>query len=327
MTKALVLGATGFLGGHIALTALQSGWEVYAFRRDPQSQGYLEGIPVQWVEGNLHDPLSLEVAMNGVDVVFHAAAFYPTDGNPRKVPEFVGYATHEIQNVLNACHKTGVNRLVYTSSLTTIGAPPENEDRLANESDFYIPGTLAKSAYYEAKILMEKAVLDAAAGGLESVVLNPSAMFGPGDVHLTMGGLLIAVARGMVPVWLPGIINVVDVRDVATAHLTAAERGSVGERYIIGGYNYTVREALTQTANVAGVRPPRFGVPLWMVDGITMVSDLLPFLGIPTNHLRAVHLWQGYNTEKARDELGFNPRPFEETVKDSLDWFRSMGHL
>jgi dihydroflavonol-4-reductase len=269
----------------------------------------------------------LKAAMKGIDVVFHAAAFYPKEGNPHKVPEQVAYAVNEIQNVIEAVQESGVRHLVYTSSLTTIGHPPPGENRLADERDVYIAGTLAKSGYYEAKIAMEKKVLQACEDGLPGVVLNPTAVFGPGDINLTMGGLLIAVARGLMVGWLPGKINVVDVRDVAKAHITAVEGGQMGERYIIGGHNYQIREALNETARVAGVRPPRFEIPLWVLRGLVILSDLIPSLPLPSNHLRAVHLWQEYNTQKAQQELGLTPRPFEETVRDSMAWFRANGNL
>ena len=163
--------------------------------------------------------------------------------------------------------------------------------------------------------------MNAATDGFPAVVLNPTAVFGPGDVNMTMGGLLIAVEKGWMIGWLPGEINVVDVRDVAAAHIAAVSQGKIGERYIIGGHNFTVRDALAETARVCGRNPPRFEVPIWALKGLAGLGDLFPFLPLPSNHLRAVHLWQGYNTKKAELELGINPRPFADTVRDSLDWF------
>ncbi|RME06275.1 MAG: NAD-dependent epimerase/dehydratase family protein [Anaerolineae bacterium] len=325
--QTLVLGATGFIGGHIAKEALEQGWKVRALRRTPASVGHLNGLPVEWVPGDLNDTASLAAAMQDVDTVFHAAAYYPTDSNPRKVPAQVRQARQEIANVLNAARQAGVRRLIYTSSLSTIGQPPANANRLADERDVYQPGSLAKSGYYEAKIVMEQAVLQAADDWLDAVVLCPTAVFGPGDVHLSIGGLLIAVARGLAIAWLPGEINVVDVRDVAAAHIAAVEHGRRGERYIIGGHNYTVRQALEIAARVAGVRPPRFGIPMAAIKALIALGDTLPFLPLPANHLRALPLWQGYNTAKAQRELGLSPRPFEETVRDALAWFREHGYL
>ncbi len=323
--KTLILGATGFIGGQIARAALEAGWEARGFRRDPTRCGHLAGLPVSWVTGDLNDLPSLRAAMQGIEIVFHAAAFYPKDGNPRKVPQMIGAAQQEIHNVLAACQQAGVRRLVYTSTLTTIGQPPAGENRLADERDFYQPGALPKSAYYEAKIAMEQAVLQAAAVDLDAVIVNPTAVFGPGDVHLTLGGLLVAVARGWMIGWLPGAINVVDVRDVAAAQVAAAQKGQRGERYILGGHNFTVRQALEIAAAVSRARPPRFEIPLWAIGGLVALGDWLPFLGLPANHLRAVPYWQGYNTTKARRELGLTPHPFEETVRDALAWFQKTN--
>jgi dihydroflavonol-4-reductase len=325
--RALVLGATGFIGGHIAKAALAAGWEVRGLRRRTNRSGHLGELPVSWVRGDLKDYAALRLAMDRVDVVFHAAAFYPTDGNPRKVRQQVEYAEREIQNVLAAALAAKVKRFVFTSTLTTIGHPPAEENRLADERDFYVPGSLPKSAYYEAKFAMEQMVLEAVAQKIPAVVLNPTAVFGPGDVNLTLGGLLIAVARGRMIGWLPGEINVVDVRDVAAAHLAAAEQGIIGERYILGGHNYTVREALTLAANVAGVKAPRFEIPLWLLKSTVGLGDLLPFLPFPANHLRTVEYWQGYNCQKAYQTLGLTARPFRDTVWDALDWFRKTGQL
>ncbi|MCJ7703667.1 MAG: NAD-dependent epimerase/dehydratase family protein [Anaerolineales bacterium] len=323
MVKALVLGATGFIGGHIAQAAIAAGWEVSGLRRDSTRTGHLGGFPVRWVQGDLNDIASLQTAMERMDVVFHAAAFYPKTGNPHKVPEQIQTARSEIRNVIHAVQVAGVSRVIYTSSLTTIGHPCPHENRLADESDFYRPGTLAKSGYYEAKIAMEKLFLEACSGGLPGVILNPTAVFGPGD----MGSLLVAVSRGWMVAWLPGDINVVDVRDAAEAHIAAAQNGNIGERYIIGGHNYPVRDALSLVARVAGVRPPRFEIPRWFLRALTGLGDLIPALPLPTNHLRAVHLWQGYNTQKAQGQFGLSPRPFEDTVCDSLAWFRQNGLL
>jgi dihydroflavonol-4-reductase len=296
-------------------------------RRRANRRGHLGDLPVSWVRGDLKDYAALRLAMDRIDVVFHAAAFYPTDGNPRKVQQQVDFAEREIRNVLAAALAAKVKHFVYTSSLTTIGHPPPEEDRLADERDFYVPGSLPKSAYYEAKIAMEQAVREAVDQKIPAVILNPTAVFGPGDVNLTLGKILVAVARGKMIGWLPGEINIVDVRDVAQAHIAAVEQGQVGERYILGGHNFSVKAALTEAANVAGVNPPRFEIPHWAINGLVGLGDILPFLPFPANHLRTVENWQSYNCEKARRELGLAPRPLRETFWDALDWLRKTGHL
>jgi len=324
--KVLVLGATGFIGGHVARSAIQAGWSVRGLRRNRQSTGHLGNQAIQWVHGDLRDYQSILKAMHNVDIVFHAAGYYPKGGDPHKVPAQIEYARDEINRVLHAVRQAGVARLVYTSSLTTIGQPPDEEERLADERDVYTPGSLPKSGYYESKIVMEQAVMESVEGGLDTITLNPCAVFGPGDVHLTLGRILIAVARGYA-IAFPATINVVDVRDVATAHIKAAEIGRTGERYILGGHNLSVKNALTQAARVAGVTPPLFKIPIWAINGFVSLTDAVPLLSLPSNHLRAVRLWQGYNTSKAQRMLGLTPRPFSTTVREALEWLHKQGYF
>lgn len=325
--QVLVLGATGFIGGNIARAALAAGWPVRALRRDPDSIGDLKGLPVEWVNGDLNDPPSLLQSMQGCEVIFHAAAYYPHSRDNLTVAEHVTRALTQIEGVLDAFGKSGAVRLVYTSTLTTIGHPPAAEPRLADERDYYQPGDLAKSGYYECKIAMEARVEEASRSGLNVVILNPTAVFGPGDVHLSLGSMLVALADGQAFFWLPGDINVVDVRDMAKAHIQAAMKGKPGERYIIGGHNYSLHQALEVAASAAGVRPPWMKLPLWVIDILVALGDTLPSLPLPANHMRAIRHWQGYNTAKARAELGLSPRPFEQTVRDAIAWFQANGYL
>lgn len=325
MTRALVLGATGFIGGHIAHAAVEQGWEVRGLRRRSGALGHLERTQVRWFEGDLDWPQTVAEAFQDVEVVFHAAGHYPDDG--RDVHEHVAYAVAQTRAVLNACREAGVARLIYTSSLTTIGQPPQAEQRLADERDHYVPGTLPRSAYYECKYAMESEVLRAAAAGLPALVLNPTAVFGPGDHHLTTGSALLAVARGWGRAWVEAETNVVDVREVGKAHVHAAETGRIGERTILGGHNTSVRELVTLAAELAGFPPPRIRIPLGFIDFVVALADWFPGPVPLGNHLRALRLWQGYDCAKARRELGLRPRSLRETLRDALAWYREQGFL
>lgn len=327
MFEVLVLGATGFIGGHVAKAAESVGWHVRGFRRHPARVGHLTSQNIRWFEGDLEDIDSLDKAMRDVDLVFHAAAYYPQAKDPRSVAGHVERAKKEIDNVLNAAQRANIRRLVYTSSLSTIGKPPADETRLADERDVYQPGTLPDNAYYEVKSVMEKAVLEAALAGLPAVIVNPTTVFGPGDVHLATGRILVAAAKGQLIVSPPGVINVIDVRDVAECQIAAARNGKQGERYILGGYNYPIPEALTLMAETAGSRAPLFTIPPGMIRTVIQLSRALPFLPDLPDHLRAFSYWQGYNTKKAKEELNLSPRLFEETVRDSLKWFQDHGIL
>jgi dihydroflavonol-4-reductase len=214
--------------------------------------------------------------------------------------------------------------LIYTSSLTTIG-PPSQSGRLADERDFYTPGS-SDSAYYESKFAMEHMALRAAADGLPVVALLPTAVFGPGDVKPVTGQVLLMVAKGRVPAYLDAAINIVDGRDLAAAHIAAAEHGQVRHRYIIGGHNLTIRQALTLAATEAGVARPRVKLPRIIVDALVRLGDALPGVELP-DHARTLHLLQPLSTQKAERELGLKNRPIERTVRDSLAWFREHKYL
>lgn len=319
----LVLGATGFIGGHIALAALEQGYRVRGLRRDPNATGHTGAAPIEWVDGNLEDYNSLARAMDAVEVVFHAAGYYPVHSQPSKVASQVAYATDQINRVIEAARHASVKRFIYTSSLTTIGNPPPGSKRLADETDFYQPGSVAKSAYYEAKSAMESIVLAASRSGLPAVVLNPTAVFGPGDIHLTMGRILLAVRKGAFIAWVPVTTNFIDVRDVAAGHLAAASQGIIGERYILGAYNMSLRTLIDLVAAKFKVHTPRFKITTQSIDRLVRLADLLH---ISTgNHLRAISLWQSFNTEKAEAQLGLTHRPFEQTIEDAIQWFRQNG--
>ena len=322
---ALVLGATGFIGGHIAKAAHAAGWRVRGMRRRPGSSGHLAPDTVEWRQGNLDDPAALVSAMEGAELVFHAAAYYP--GNGGRVPAQVAYAVGQIRRVLLAARQAGVQRMVYTSTLTTIGLPPPGSERLADERDRYTPGSKPRSAYYECKYAMESEVLRAAARGFPVVVVNPTAVFGPGDVHLTLAGLLIAAARGRMIAWLPAHLNVVDVRDVAQAHLQAARLGEIGARYILGGHNTTLRTLLDLATRLADASPPRFEIPLGLLDLLAVLDRVLPLPGVVSNHLLHLREWQAYDCEQARNVLGLTPRPMEQTIGEALEWLRASGYL
>lgn len=324
----MVLGATGFIGGHIAHTALHAGYDVCGLRRDPQSVGHLNHTNITWRTGDLNDGNTVTNVFQGVGVVIHAAGYTPKNDRSVDVHKHVDRAIRQMGNVIDACRQNGVRRIIYTSSLTTIARPPDDEDRLADERDVYISGTIPNSAYYESKIAMENMLINAADDRLEIVILNPTAVFGPGDVHLSMARVLIAAARGWLRFSVPVDINVVDVRDVAQAHITAIKNGRSGERYILGGHNLSMQDALQVVAQILDSPPPTIHIPLGIVVKAVKVFDRFPWLPLSIgNHVRAIGHWQAYNTNKASRELNFNPRPFEETISDAHAWLKEHGYV
>jgi dihydroflavonol-4-reductase len=327
MKTALVLGSTGCIGNNVLRASLDAGWTVRAFHRASSKIWMLDGLGVEHATGDLNDPSSMIAAMHGCDVVFHAAAYYPL--HSLNMAASLSKAVREVRNVLRASAEAGVGRLVYTSSLTTVG-PPSEANRLADERDFYLPGS-TNSAYFESKWAMEAEVWRAAAEGRPVVIVNPTAVFGPWDVKPTTGEILLNVAQGRLPVWLDLKVNVIDARDVGRGHVLAAERGRTGQRYILGGENYALREALIVAAREAGVRPPRWKVSLGLVKSLVKAGEALGRLPLvrplPLEHFKTLSEWRALNVDKARRELGLETRPLVDTVHDTLAWFRQYGYL
>jgi dihydroflavonol-4-reductase len=320
--RCCILGATGFIGGQIARAALARGWQVRGLRRRPAATGAIGDLEIEWMSGDLTDPASLVTAMRGCPLVFHAAGYYPH--RARNVWETVRHGVTGMRNVLAAAVTAGVRRLVYTSALTTIG-PSADPARTANERDLYTPGSVP-NPYFEVKWAMEMEAMRATAQGLPVVVVLPTAVFGPGDVKPTTSSLLLMVARRRIPGYVEGTINVVDGRDVAAGHIAAGGRGQSGQRYILGGHNLTFREMLTIAAEAAGRKPPRFRLPPRLVQAAAKMGGRLGVSGI--HQLRAIRHWQSLDTTRAREELDLpEPIPFEQTCRDTLDWFREHGYL
>ena len=318
MKACLVLGATGFIGGHIAREAAARGWQVRALRRTPTAVGAIGDVTVEWISGDLNDQASLLAAMRGCDVVFHSAGAYPH--GTRTIDRDVQSALAQMRNVIDAARKAKPDRLIYTSSFTTIGLPGKPH-RLADERDLYRPGT-AGDSYYEAKWAMEVEVLNS---GLPIVSLNPAAVFGPGDVHLAVSEIVIMAAKGRVPFYFDATFGAIDVRDVAAAHLNAVENGRSGERYILSNHNTTLKDGLALIAQASGRKPPSIHIGPRLLKTIIAVGKYLP--GGTLGHLRTMQFWQPLNNSKAVAELGLPSRPLADTLRDALVWFKSNGYL
>lgn len=320
--RALVLGGTGFIGGHIVKALAAEDWDVHALRRTPGSRGHVSEVDVKWHAGDLDDPASLDEPFRHAGVLFHAAGYVPPDS--RDVPAKVAHSVQQIRNVCDAALKAGIDLMVYTSTLTTIGTPPKNESRIADERDEYIPGSIAESAYYECKYAMESEALRYAADGLPVVVVNPTFVLGPGGDGSTIGALMKLISAGWGRIGIGVDQNVVDVRDVAGGHLKAAESGQPGERYILGGTNIRVDTLMGKIAAYLDAPQPRLNIPTaWL----RRAAKLLNFgsTGALSNHLFGIEHWQALSIEKARRELGYEHRALENTLVETIEWYREQG--
>ena len=320
--SAIVLGGTGFIGGHIIKLLADGGWEVHALRRRPGSVGHVGGLKVRWHDGDLNRIDTLDVPLSKGSVLFHAAGYVPA--NSRDVPAKVAQSVQQTRNVCEAARRAGIDKMVYTSTLTTIGTPPPGSDRLADERDSYLPGSVSRSAYYECKDAMEREVLHHGTDGLPVVVVNPTFVLGPEDREGTIGVLMRAIAGGWGRFGIEAEQNVVDVRDVAQGHLRAASEGKAAERYILGGTNIRVDRLMARIAALLGKPGPSFNLPSSILAAVAHLANF-GSLGALSNHLFGIGHWQSLNVEKAQRDLGFKPRPLDETLKDTIQWYQEQG--
>lgn len=331
MQTALVTGSTGFIGSQICEVLLEAGYYVRALRRLTSSTRLLEGLDVESAIGDITQPETLAEAMQGVDVVIHTAAqvdYWRDSSQMYKVT--VDGAGSVFQAALDA----GVQRVVHTSSVSALGVPDtsgkQNQITLLNENHTwnYNPRWWR---YGHAKHLSEKEAQRFVALGLDVVIVNPTSIYGPGDANRISGELVFQIARGMLPVAIPGGMNVVHSADVAAGHLAALERGRTGERYILGGENLTHARFFRMIAEVVGVRPPRLVLPTWLVRAAAgPVDTARKFVQLPLNGdlLRFAGRYFYYDTRKSQEELGLRyPRSAQEAIQDTYDWYQSHDYL
>ena len=326
--RALVTGATGFVGAAVARALLREGWEVRALARKSSDRRNLQRIPVEVVEGDLNDAASLAAAVAGCEGLFHVAADYRLGAfDPREL-----YQTNVdgTRNILGAARAAGVRRVVYTSSVATIGIPkdgtPGSEDTPSTVADMI-------GHYKRSKFLAEEAAREAVRAGSEVVIVNPSTPVGPGDVKPTpTGQLVFDAAAGRMPAYVDTGLNIVHVDDVAAGHLLAFHRGRNGERYILGGQDMTLREILADISRLVGRKPPTVRLPSAVVMPIAYVAEAVARVtGRPTRvtveGVRMARKLMFFSSGKAARELGYQWRPPTQAFADAIEWFREQGLL
>ncbi|HTB90895.1 MAG TPA: hopanoid-associated sugar epimerase [Steroidobacteraceae bacterium] len=326
--KALVTGATGFVGAAVARALLREQWQVRVLARRGSDRRNLRSLDVEVSEGDLTDMDSLQRAAQGCDGLFHVAADYRLGA--RDPAELYRANVEGTRNVLSAAHRAGVRRIVYTSSVATIGIPADGtpgDEQSANSLDNMI------GHYKRSKYLAEEVVREAAQGGISVVIVSPSTPVGPGDVKPTPTGLLVLdAAAGRMPAYVDTGLNIVHVDDVAAGHLLAYERGRPGERYILGGQDMSLREILEVIARLEGRTPPRVRLPYGVVLPIAYLAEGFARLSgrsgrITLEGVRMSRKKMFFSSAKAVRELGYRWRPPVQAFEDAIRWFRDNGLL
>jgi dihydroflavonol-4-reductase len=326
--KALVTGATGFVGAAVARALLREQWQVRVLVRRGSDRRNLRSLDVEVSEGDLTDMDSLQRAAQGCDGLFHVAADYRLGA--RDPAQLYRANVEGTRNVLSAAHRSGVQRIVYTSSVATIGIPADGtpgDEQSANSLDNMI------GHYKRSKYLAEEVVREAAQGGISVVIVSPSTPVGPGDVKPTPTGLLVLdAAAGRMPAYVDTGLNIVHVDDVAVGHLLAYERGRPGERYILGGQDMSLREILEAIARLEGRSPPRIRLPYGMVLPIAYLAEGFARLSgrsgrITLEGVRMSRKKMFFSSAKAVRELGYRWRPPVQAFEDAIRWFRDNGML
>lgn len=327
--KTLVIGGTGFLGANLVRALLDHGHQVRVMHRSSSNTSTIAGLDIERVAGDLHDGETLRRACDGRQVVFHTAGYYPTATIPVEVAK--GQALKETAILIEAVRAARVDRLVFTSTLTTVGFP-KIAGHPANETCPFST-RYTKNPYLMAKAAMEEKMLQATRQGLPAVVVMPTECFGPYDQRPTSGTHILMMTKGRLPVYIQGRVNVIDVRDVAVALIRAAERGREGERYLVGNWNTTQKDLNERIAQVAGVAPPLFPVPFalarwgakageWFVRSCMRRPPSLPAFFVEV----MAHM-QHYDCSKAQRELDYPQSPIDGAIEDAVTWFRNNHYL
>ena len=324
--EVVVTGAAGHVGGVLVRALLAQGRVVRALVH--QDRRALEGLNIEIVKGDVCDPASLRRAFTGADVVYHTAARISLLTSDWPLVEAINITG--TRNVVEACQECGVRRLIHLSSIHAFTKEPldvpVDESRQLVES-------LHAPPYDRSKAAGERLVREAIERGLDAVILNPTAIIGPFDYCPShMGQMLLALARGRMPALTPGGFDWVDVRDVAQTALRAEECAPAGARYLLSGHWVSARDLAAIVEKITGVPAPHLVSPMWLArlgapfsTALAQLNGHRPlYTSVSLEALRSNH---NISHARASRELGYQPRPFQDTLVDTLHWFQEAGQL
>jgi dihydroflavonol-4-reductase len=325
----LVTGVSGFVGSAVARALIGRGLSVRALVRPSSPRRNLEGLECEVVVGDMTDRAAMERALNGARYLFHVAADYRLWA--RDPGEILTANREGTRAVMEAALAQGVQRIVYTSSVATLRAG--DAATIVDETAPLGDGE-AIGVYKQSKVVAERLVERMVAErGLPAVIVNPSTPIGPRDVKPTpTGRILIEAATGRIPAFVDTGLNLVHVDDVAAGHLAAMDRGVVGERYILGGENVSLRQMLADIARLAGRKPPTINLPrqplyplAYAAEAVARITGKEPFVTVDALKMASHHMF--FSSAKAERELGYVARPYGQALGDALAWFAEAGYL
>lgn len=329
MARALVLGATGHIGAHIVQALLADGHEVRAAYRNDRYLFVLEGLPIERVRVDYDAPDGLRDALKDRDWVFYAAGYYPTFTERPDVA--LAKSLEATRLVLAQLRRAAPSRVVFTSSAATIRRV---DGRASAETDAEPwPMTEWRPLYSTVKIAMEQEVLRAHRDeGLPAVIVNPSVCLGEYDAHAFSGRAILVYAKHRIPFYLDHALNVVYTGDVGVGHVRAAERGRLGERYLLTCRNIDVKAFGELVAGIAGVPPPRWRLPYSVATAIAIGSEALARLTgrsplLPRQAVRTASRGQVLDGSKAVRELELPQTPIDDAIRRALAWFKQHRYL
>lgn len=322
--KTLITGATGFLGNSIARALQKTGAEIKLLIRKSSNTSTIQDIEAEKFVGDIQDPLSIKNALRGCNHLYHVAADYRLWA--RRSKDLYDNNVLGTKNIMLGALEGGIERVVYTSSVATIGVTKDgavsDESTQSKLSDMI-------GHYKRSKFLAEKEVDRLIrTEGLPAVIVNPSTPIGPRDAKPTPTGRIILDAiNGRMPAYVNTGLNIAHVDDIATGHILAFQRGAVGERYILGGEDLTLKEILFYVAKASGGRPPRICLPRQLIFPIAYISEFWAWLTngpapqATVEGLKMAAYQMYFSSDKARRELNYKSRSAVTAIQDATKWF------
>jgi dihydroflavonol-4-reductase len=329
--RALVTGGTGFIGSHVVRRLLKEKIQVRCLIRPASKRSNLDGLEVSYVIGDLQDAGSLKTALKDCDALFHVAADYRLWA--RHPEEMDRINVEGTRKLLQAAGDAGLKKIVFTSSVAAVGRPQTNGHLGIGREDLDPSPDQLVGPYKRSKFASDQLAREFAQKGLPVVIVNPSAPIGSHDIKPTpTGKMIVDFLNGRMPGYVDTGMNFIAVEDVAEGHWLAAQKGRVGERYILGNKNMTLKDFLQTLARMAGRPAPRLQIPYavaWLAGaastGLSYLTGREP--AIPLDGVRMAHAPMYYDASKAVRELGLPQTLIEEAIRKAVGWFRDHGYV